>query len=84
MSAHLMVSTVASLATERTKVAKWERVVLGIWRKQTRSAGHHYFMIIIAEQVRNLLLISGRPYNEKKLMMCKLLDKVNILLHRLQ
>lgn len=46
-----------------------------------RPSGHQHFMIIIAEQVYNLFLISGGPYHKRRLMMPTSVDKVNVLLH---
>lgn len=45
------------------------------------GGSNQHFLIIIAEQVYNLSLISGGSCNETKLMMSTSVDKVNILLH---
>lgn len=55
MSGYLMDPGATSKATKRNRIAKWEKEITeGV----SGVCPHQYFMIIIAEQVYNLFLIS--------------------------
>lgn len=55
MSGYFIDPRVTSKATKRNRIAKWEKEII----EGVSGVGpHQYFMIIIAEQVYNLFLIS--------------------------